>query len=280
MLHRRTLLVLIGWVMATQVCGCRRTAPRAAAVPDPLSTYLQFLPNSSMERRGWVVILPGSSGLTIFDDDRHYTNAAERLRLEGFDVLVVDYKPAWRAVQDRPDGIAGDRIAWVTGRAIDWMKTRHPECRDVAGAVIGWSLGGEGVISLVNDADECKRLGIAAAAAYYPSNQEERTLNNAVPILVLCGEDDNVTPIEISRRLIDRRGEGSEPAELISLPGAGHGFDVRSLTRPRTMRFPPIIGTRYTFAFNAEAAAKADKALSGYLRQRLPLAHRASEVTK
>lgn len=266
----RRSAIAITLLLTTLGCSQQINPPspspqRAIAVVAGSSHFL-FRPTQA-KSRGWIVILPGTDGLkmTSLKDETHYERVAERLNRAGFDALLIDYRPAWREAPDRPEGIAGDRIAWVAARAIRWMKLKHPSTQQRSGVVIGWSKGGEGVTSLLQNSQQCHELKIAAGAMYYPSNEENRTLSSAIPLLILTGEDDDVTPIDAARSL----GQSSA-TKFIELNGAGHGFDILSLKEPMTMRFPPIVGRKYSFAYNASAAQSAEAALDNFLARHVP----------
>lgn len=69
---------------------------KAAAEQNP-KDYFHCLPTDAAEPIGLVVILPGSSGLKIFKDETHYFDAAARFNAQGYDVVLVEYKKAYRA---------------------------------------------------------------------------------------------------------------------------------------------------------------------------------------
>ena len=45
----------------------------------------------------------------------------------------------------------------------------------------------------------------------------------AVPVTVLCGDSDRLTPLRHSRRMAEEIGPG---AELVVVPGAGHSVNL------------------------------------------------------
>lgn len=206
---------------------------------------------------GWAVFLPGSSGLTVLDDDQHYYAAAEALNARGWNVLLVDYKSAYRAAVDAPGGSSGEKIAWVAEQATDWLKVSRPEMASLPGAVIAWSLGAEGAIELVNDRKRLAATGIRSAAMYYPSIPGNVGLNNHVPVLVLTGELDDVTPLNEVKALVENREPGAASAELLTYSNAHHGFDVASIREETTIRVLPLVGRKMTLQYNADAASDA-----------------------
>lgn len=228
-----------------------------------MSDYFHWLP--AADAVGWVVFLPGSGGLRVLDDDRHYFNVAERLNQRGWSVLLVDYKPAYRASGAGKEGTPGEKIAWVTEEAVAWMRRSHPEISNLPGALVGWSLGAEGVLRIVNEGTRATTIGANAAALYYPSNKDDLQLMNHVPVLVLIGEADDVTRATDVQAMVRDRDSGAGPVELHLYPGAYHGFDVASLVKRRTVRLLPMIGPKATLQFDEASAADAEQRLLAFL---------------
>lgn len=263
---------IVGVLTAAAVFGlaiagaCQSGGPAPGS--DPSAHYHVRSAASANAGKPWVVLLPGSSGLTIFEDDRHYFRAAKKFNEAGFDAIVVDYKPAYRASKGAPPGSTGEKIAWVTGRAIEWAMEQGRIQKDAPGAIIVWSLGGEGLWRMAADSEFMKSHNIRAAAAYYPSNQEEQTLEAAVPLLILTGEADDVVKVEDVKAMVAKRDRsGAGEVTLKAYPGAHHGFDISSLTKKRTMELIPIIGPRATIQYDATAAADAEARLVEFLWQ-------------
>lgn len=211
--------------------------------------------------RPWAVVLPGSSGLEIFDDREHYFRAALWLNERGVDALVIDYHGAIPLLPEAREGPPGDRIASVVA---DALRTERAEGRMVEacpGAIIGWSLGGAAAWTL---AQKPADAAIKAVAMFYPAVLGPQ-YRNAVPALVLQGTADNVNPASELRAFVARRVETSAPVEIVALEGAGHTFDVPSLVPGRTLHYPEPNGVARTFAFDAAANRSAQQALEAFL---------------
>jgi dienelactone hydrolase len=198
------------------------------------------------------LLLPGASGLRIFDDDNHYFRAASRLNDLGCDCLIVDYKTTYRALSDRPDGEACEKIAWVVERLLtnDQLGFAGRRC-----VLVAWSLGGEGALEVLSDGERTRRLNITSAVFFYPSNECANAVHAGVPTLILTGSADDVVREQSVRDVVTRSGP-TQP-ELVVYPGAAHGFDVESISTPRTARLLPLIGPSATFAHNPDATADA-----------------------
>lgn len=213
--------------------------------------------------RPWAVLLPGSSGLAIFDDDEHYFRAALWLNGQGLDALVVDYHGAAPYVPAAREGAPGDRLAAIVADALQVQRAEGripPQC---PGAVIGWSLGASGALTLA--ASDSRDAALKAVAVFYPAVVRARDYRNALPVLVLQGAADNLMPEDELRAFVAGRAGGA-PIEIVALEGAAHGFDVPSLVPPRELRSPPLTGRPRTFAYNAEATLAARQALERFLK--------------
>lgn len=207
--------------------------------------------------RGWVVMLPGSSGLVVLGDDKHYFEVGRRLGELGFDVLLVDYKAFYRASDDRPDVATGEKIAWVVHRVVEGAKSRGLIDDDARGVLAAWSLGAEGVWALGNEnGDSFDALGIDRCVLWYPS--VERVMDESgvreleVPVLAMVGDADDVTLLDDLESVLDLYIINGI-VELVVYPQAHHGFDIESIGPSQSMRFPPIIGEQVTFGYNRNA---------------------------
>lgn len=218
------------------------------------------------DARGWVVFLPGSSGLTVFDDDHHYFDAAKRLNESGWSVLLVDYKPAYHAAANRPDVNTGEKIVWITEAAIAWMNLQQPTTMELPGAIVAWSLGAEGALRMTGNRAE--NAGIDAIALYYPSNRENVRPATSPPLLILTGEIDDVTTLEsVKRFATDETGNTLPHIELHTYANAHHGFDIASLKEEKSLRILPWIGPKATLQYDAAAAEDAEKQLLAFLER-------------
>lgn len=161
--------------------------------------------------------------------------------------------------------MAADKIAWVTEQAVDWMRREHQETSHLPGALVGWSLGAEGVVRITNDRAKATALGIGSAVVYYPSNEGKQQLSNQIPLLILTGGADDVSRAKDVRAFVQGRAQSVAPVELQVYPGAYHGFDVVSLTERQTIRLLPLIGPKATLQYNEAAAIDAEGRLVSFL---------------
>ncbi|MFN0012425.1 MAG: hypothetical protein ACKVS8_12370 [Phycisphaerales bacterium] len=182
----------------------------------------------------WVMLLPGASGLTIFEDTRHYFKAAEAMQARGFDVLVVDYKTAYKQSPSAPQVPTGEKIACVVEQTLAWARQNGVVPEGEAGAIVAWSLGAEGLWPLFARPGGVESLGLVAAAAYYPANDEEAAITPNIPLLVLTGEKDDVTPAAKIRKALP--GAGTQRGSCTSIQGRCTGLTSRASHRPEQSR--------------------------------------------
>jgi dienelactone hydrolase len=220
---------------------------------------------------GWVILLPGASGLKVFDDDQHYFRAAKRFNDAGFDALVVDYKAAYHAAPNAPDVETGDKIRWVIEQAVAWARESGKLRPEAPGAVAAWSLGAEGLWPLLNDRAALDATGLRAAVAFYPANEESVPVRTLVPLLILAGGKDDVTELKDIKAAVAAGGAGSGGGmvTLQEYPAAMHGFDIESISKPRKISLIPVIGPTATFGYNREAAEDARSRVDTFLRQHM-----------
>ena len=196
--------------------------------------------------------MPGSSGLKIFDDQHFYHRKAERLSNNNFDVILVDYKQYYKNSRDvsKPQKSTGEKIAWTVKEVLSEMDTLKLITKNSPGHIIGWSLAGEGVFHLIKDEYYLKEKNIKSVILLYPSNQDNMEIDPHVPLLVLAGKADNVINIsDLSLRCLNKSN-----IKFMLFDESYHGFDIESLTKARSIRFPPVFGKRYNFQYNEESA--------------------------
>lgn len=255
----RALLLAISLVLLS-------LTPAIAAGRETAADHYHWRPvDPTGVARPWVILLPGSSGLSVLGDDDHYFRAARWFNARGVDALVVDYHGAARFVGVDRDGPAGPRMAAIVADAVTSQRAGGRMPAACPGAVIGWSLGAEGVWSLVSRDQSSPLGGLRAGAVYYPTVRQAAGYGSRLPVLALQGEADNVTPSAGLAAFVAGAGPGSAPIEMKRYASAHHGFDIASLSKPRSLRFPPLVGPVATFGFNPAAAGQAATALEAFL---------------
>lgn len=239
-----------GPLLAFCVVAC---ATPPSPTTDPTANF--HVRTASGDRSaGYAVLLPGSSGLEILGDGEHYFRAAELFNSHCLDVVVVDYKMAYRDYGSPQVGETGAKIAWVAAQAANWFEANHPYTGDDR-LVVAWSLGAE---SFWDPA----MMKFDAGIAYYPSVPKGASAGSLLgPLLILQGSADDVTTIDRLETAV-----GHDPdTTILGLEGAFHGFDVSTLSPKRVLKFPPVVGKRATLAYDAVATERANEAIQAFL---------------
>ena len=188
---------------------------------------------------------------------RHYRNMAEKLMAEGFVVLLVNIHAAEGLLTACTDPIDGERIAEYINVAVAWA-SELPYVDPDELHIIGWSMGGRGVLKWL-DGPRSEVTGVRSAIAVYPQCRGNTTLTIPMPILMLLGGSDDIGIPSVCEELVD-----SAPIRrhitVENYPGARHGFDVHGA--------PPMLesGNGKTVGYQKEAAEASWQAILEFLR--------------
>lgn len=198
------------------------------AQPDATEHYYPSAAQGEGAANPWIVILPGGGGIEVFGDTEFYFDVARHWNSRGLDSLVVHYQEAAPILGIDSEGIPGPMEAQVVRDALasaereGWLDLQCP------GFVIGFSAGGSGVLSLVNDPVP----NLVGAIGYYPlALGQPEDFTAQVPMLVLQGESDDLT----TAAALDTFLATATPQENFTVhryADAEHGFDIPSLTEP------------------------------------------------
>lgn len=177
-----------------------------------------------------VVLLHGCNGLRPNTWARWVRPWAAALHAEGIGVAVVDSFTPRGIDQVCTRGAA----AWARQRANDAHSVRAwlaaaPHVRADRIAVMGMSNGGRTVLAALRSFSEAgppDGQGFRAGVALYPGCQSDTDARFAVPLLVLIGTGDTVTPARSCEAMRDAQPPGAPPVTLVLYPNALHSFDV------------------------------------------------------
>lgn len=248
------------------VCGAAcvaQPAARAQAVQGSLADHLHWYLPPSPPRAG-ILAVPGCSGVSfqaaadrgagsptdsLFR--RHYPRMAAELADSGYAVALLDYLSLEGLVGSCAGELTPARIGIHVAAALGPLRQRLPSPAPIF--IIGWSLGGAGVLSALQSA------GVATAVAgivlLYPGCAGQAPGSIAVPLRLYLGEDDDITPAQRCTAYA-----ASHPTIVVHrYPRALHGFDIRAAP----VRVPTGRGT--VVGFQREAADAAWRDIHAFL---------------
>jgi dienelactone hydrolase len=226
--------------------------------------YIFYKASNNVSKHEWILLLPGSSGLIIFEDSTFYHRKAEYLKQLGYDILLLDYKKFYQTstLTDKPKGTTGEKISWVVKQVIQIAKEKQQIENLNKGHIIGWSLAGEAVFKLLKDTTFVSDNKLKSVALYYPSNNEKLEITTTIPLLIQIGQIDKTVNVDNLQKQI----KSSEKIKFLTYQNSFHGFDVETITQPKTIKFPPVIGKKHTFYYNKEASEKSLIELIAFLK--------------
>lgn len=229
--------------------------PRPSSAEGPAPPYQLVRPEGDGPHPA-LLFVSGCSGFTPHEAPRHYGRMAEEFAARGFVVVFVDYLGArGREVCGgtiRPHEVGGDILA-----AAAYARS-SPFIRASDISVIGWSMGGGGVLAAIARLPADAPAPFRAAIAYYPECYGVvPPLQTRVPLLMLLAELDDVSWIWACQELV-KRLPGDYPIEVRLYPQARHAFDVPEL--------PAVLKWRGgTLGHDPQAAAAAREEVKRFL---------------
>lgn len=240
-----------------------------------LANHRWYLPSTD-EKLPTVVAIPGCSGVSLdspqTDQGRpghvddvlfrlHYSSMAERLHDSGFAVLLIDLLSAEGVVNACSGEIAAATIAQYINAAIDLAGSQaYVDASRIF--VLGWSMGGGGLIAWLSDAD-IAQTGVRGAIAVYPSCGGRKPIEAEIPLLMLLGSADDIAEPEECEDLVAR--SPSRPLITVkAYEGARHGFDIEDA--PEVLD----IGNGMTVGYQKDAAEAAWQETVAFLESNQP----------
>jgi dienelactone hydrolase len=219
-----------------------------------------------------VVAVPGCSGVSLngpaTDEGRpgdeadrlfrrHYARMAQRLREGGFGVVLVDYLTSEGVANTCSGEISHERVGEYVAASLEFARTLP--WVDVSRLyVVGWSHGGAGVIAWLQSLGTQATPRVAGAVAVYPGCGSRGPWVSSVPVLVLLGEDDDITRPEDCDEILERLPDGTR-VEVRRYADARHGFDFTE--GPEVL----AIGGGMTVGRNPTAGEEAWKEIFAFL---------------
>jgi dienelactone hydrolase len=169
------------------------------------------------------LLVPGCSGFHPGEGSAHHEAVAQRLRARGYVVARVDYLAA-RAMRNCHGASVGTGEIAQDVLAVAAHLRAAPDVRAVSIVAIGESLGGGGVLAALRGAETGKPVLLDRAIVYYPVCVGVAPWRAPVPVLMLLGAQDELTPPSTCTALVSYV---THPAsvEVHVYPGTPHGFN-------------------------------------------------------
>jgi len=201
-----------------------------------------------------VILLSGCDGFAPPMAPAIYERRAERLRALGQIVVFADYLGR-RGLKSCAGPVTHDDAARDLVSAAAWLRSQ-PGVDSARITAMGWSYGGRAVLVALARHTE-RQLIFSRAVVYYPDCRALEPWKPALPVLMLLGGDDDMTPAKLCQEAIK---DLAAPAavRIVVYPGALHAFDVPDL--PAKMRYGFA-----TIGYQPAAAASSQKEVERFL---------------
>jgi dienelactone hydrolase len=169
------------------------------------------------------LLVPCSGGFEAKNHIKFHDYVQSQLVELGFVVLRVNYlavRNANRGWQVSAEDVAGD-----IGIAVEYLR-QQPFVKKGAINVMGWSWGGGGALQALGRIGSREPVQVDAVVAYYPSCSivNVQSWDLEVPVLVLVGSNDNVTPLSECETLFGHLPKQNRPTVRV-YEKAHHHFD-------------------------------------------------------
>jgi dienelactone hydrolase len=163
-------------------------------------------------------------------------------------VLLVDYLTAHGVL----NACSGELTFAEVGQnalAAGFVAQAHPLADHSRLFLMGWSRGGGGVLAALADEDD-GQSPFRGTIAIYPGCEDLQPWPTDRRVLLLLGEEDDITPPSVCRSFVERLADGRNVI-VRRYARARHGFDNPEL--PALL----AIGAGLTLGFDSVAAASA-----------------------
>jgi dienelactone hydrolase len=236
---------LITIVLAVVASGAGAVVDLAGqGIASRLPPHVHFYQPRMAGSHPGVLAVPGCSGVSLNPPQtdrgggsptdslfrRHYPQVALELADSGYVVALLDYLGAEGVINACRGEVSTSRIAEYIRAAVETLRV-HPQVDGSRVFVVGWSLGGAGVLAALKKGLD--RASVAGVALLYPGCRGASVWPREVLVHLFVGGADDITPAAECEALV---AEIDWPSVRLSrYEGARHGFDVRAA--------PAVIGT-------------------------------------
>ena len=252
-------------LIVTILCSLLLTPSIAASddLREKIEKYhFAYLPDGKGQFKT-LLIAPGCSGIASDDENReqsnpdlrqgdllfrgHYRSVAEAYKSAGYAAFLIDVHSAEGVLTACAGEISSQRVADYIDAAIGWA-LEHPRVRPESISLIGYSMGGRGVLAWLDGPREHSSQ-VRSAVVVYPGCAEHDDMTIDVPVLALLGGADDIADPDVCENFFENVST-SEEVSVIRYPGARHGFDIAGA--------PTVVdeGNGHTIGYQ-KAAAKA-----------------------
>jgi len=236
-----------------------------------IDNHYAYIPDDR-DRFPTLIAIPGCSGISsdnlvaeesnpqLSEGDhlfrRHYRHMAEKLKAEGFVVLLVNIHTAENLLTACGGEIQSERIADYINESVAWARGL-PFVDSENIHLVGWSMGGGGVLKWLHG-PRSEATSVRSAVVVYPGCSGHTTLTIPMPILMLLGGGDDIAIPSVCEELVDS-APIKQHITVELYPGARHGFDIQDA--------PPILasGGGRTIGYQQEAAEESWQAILEFL---------------
>ena len=238
-----------------------------------VKNHLEFRPNGDGPFPT-LIAFPGCSGIAFEDrvqeathpalaeDDRlfrsHYLRISEQFAEAGYAVLLIHVHGAEGLVKACAGEISHARIAQYIDESVSWARgLDFVDSNRIH--VIGWSMGGGGVLAWLHGTRPQADV-VQSAIAVYPGCEGHEPLTSRVPLLMLLGGSDDIALPSVCEGLVAASGAN---AKIIveRYPGARHGFDITDA--PSVLD----IGNGMTVGYQKDAAEASWRRILAFLAE-------------
>jgi dienelactone hydrolase len=199
-----------------------------------------------------VLLLHGCGGF-----DGYLAVGADRLAARGYVGVALD-SLAPHGMTTACNGNSDGDEAGAARAALAWLRKQPFVVPDRLG-VIGFSMGADAALTLIDTPGSPAPAGLRAAAIYYPSCEDRDGLVS-VPLDIFDGDADKIAPSAPCAAMAHAGAAAGKPITITTYPGATHGFDVPG--PDRTFFGAPI---HYDAAASADAARQIFAFLQRYV---------------
>ena len=204
-----------------------------------------------------VMLVPGCSGFHAKFAKKNHDRVQNLLVELGFVTLRVNSLAVRNATSCREGVLPADGANDIY-IAAEYL-LQQPFVKKGAINIIGWSWGGAAALSALSPAESQEPIPVEAVVAYFPACNWVQKWDSEIPVLVLVGSLDNVTPYSKCEKLFSSVAKPGKITVRV-YEGAHHGFGNPELPAEMQYQFG-------TLGYNEVAAKAAWKELTDFLKK-------------